>query len=53
MKKLQKYNTNLASEYYVLSMLYRLGVDAYLTLEHKIGSATVKKVLCPIYGLYK
>ncbi len=35
MKKLQKYNTNLASEYYVLSMLYRLGVDAYLTLGNK------------------
>ncbi|MCJ7446395.1 MAG: hypothetical protein MUO72_01750 [Bacteroidales bacterium] len=29
------YNTNLASEYYVLSMLYRLGYDAYLTLGNK------------------
>ncbi len=30
-----KYNTNLASEYYVLSMLYRKGVNAYLTLGNK------------------
>ena len=29
------YNTNLAAEYYVLSMLYRKGVDAYLTLGNK------------------
>jgi hypothetical protein len=29
------YNTNLASEFYVLSMLYRLGVDASLTLGNK------------------
>ncbi|GAK55507.1 hypothetical protein U27_02341 [Candidatus Vecturithrix granuli] len=28
-------NTNLASEYYVLSMLYRIGADAYLTLGNK------------------
>ena len=28
-------NTNLASEYYVLSCLYRIGVDAYLTLGNK------------------
>lgn len=28
-------NTNLASEYYVLSMLYRLGLDAYLTIGNK------------------
>jgi hypothetical protein len=27
------YNTNLASEYYVLATLYRLGFDAYITLE--------------------
>lgn len=26
------YNTNLASEFFVLSMLYRLGFDANLTL---------------------
>ena len=31
------YNTNLASEYYVLSLLYRLGFDAYLTLGNKKG----------------
>lgn len=30
-----KYNTNLASEYYVLSTLYRLGFDAYITLGNK------------------
>jgi hypothetical protein len=30
-----KYNTNLASEFYVLSMLYRLGADASLTLGNK------------------
>lgn len=29
------YNTNLASEYLVLSMLYRLGLDAYITLGNK------------------
>ena len=30
-----KYNTNLASEFFVLSMLYRLGADASLTLGNK------------------
>jgi hypothetical protein len=30
-----RYNTNLASEFYVLSMLYRLGLDAALTLGNK------------------
>ena len=30
-----KYNTNLASEFYVLSMLHRLGADAALTLGNK------------------
>jgi hypothetical protein len=29
------YNTNLASEFYVLSTLHRLGVDAVLTLGNK------------------
>lgn len=28
-------NTNLASEFYVLSMLYRLGINAHLTLGNK------------------
>jgi hypothetical protein len=28
-------NTNLASEYYVLSMLYRMGMNAYLTIGNK------------------
>lgn len=31
----QGYNTNLASEFYVLSMLHRLGADANLTLGNK------------------
>jgi hypothetical protein len=30
-----KYNTNLAAEFYVLSMLHRLGADASLTLGNK------------------
>lgn len=29
------YNTNLAAEYHVLSMLYRKGLNAYLTLGNK------------------
>jgi hypothetical protein len=31
------YATNLASEFYVLSALYRLGLDANLTLGNKKG----------------
>jgi hypothetical protein len=31
------YNTNLAAEFYVLSMLHRLGADATLTLGNKKG----------------
>ena len=31
----QRYNTNLASEFYVLSALHRLGLDAVLTLGNK------------------
>lgn len=31
----KSYNTNLASEFFVLSMLYRYGADAYLTLGNK------------------
>ena len=30
-----KYNTNLAAEFYVLSMLHRLGAEAALTLGNK------------------
>jgi hypothetical protein len=30
-----KYNTNLAAEFFVLSMLHRLGLDANLTLGNK------------------
>ncbi|HEY5326520.1 MAG TPA: hypothetical protein VIJ27_05935, partial [Mucilaginibacter sp.] len=33
----EKYNTNLASEFFVMSMLYRKGLDAYLTLGNKKG----------------
>ena len=33
--KQKAYNTNLAAEYYVLSMLYRKGFDAHLTLGNK------------------
>lgn len=32
---MSRYNTNLASEFYVLSTLHRLGVDASLTLGNK------------------
>ena len=32
---MSRYNTNLASEFYVLSMLYRLGAEASLTLGNK------------------
>lgn len=30
-----KYNTNLAAEFYILSALYRKGLNAYLTLGNK------------------
>jgi hypothetical protein len=32
---MMKYNTNLVAEFYVLSMLHRLGVDAVLTVGNK------------------
>ena len=35
------YNTNRASEYYVLSVLYRLDLNAYLTLGNKKAIDTV------------
>lgn len=40
-----KYNTNLASEFYVLTSLARLGVDASLTLgnKKKVDIAIMKK----------
>lgn len=34
---MSSYNTNLAAEFYVLSMLHRLGADATLTLGNKKG----------------
>ena len=33
--KPERYNTNLAAEFWVLSALYRLGTDAHLTLGNK------------------
>ena len=42
--KANGYNTNLAAEYYVLSMLYRYGADASLTLGNKKSVDVV--VLC-------
>jgi len=33
--KTVRYNTNLAAEFWVLSALYRIGVDAHLTLGNK------------------
>ena len=40
------YNTNLASEFYVMSVLYRLGLDANLTLGNK-KSVDIVVVLAP------
>ena len=40
------YNTNLASEFFVLSILYRLGLDANLTLGNK-KSVDISVVLGP------
>jgi hypothetical protein len=44
------YNTNLASEFYVLSMLYRLGFDANLTLGNK-KSVDLAVVLGPGHAI--
>src|SRR5713101_8441661 len=35
MEKMSSYNTNLAAEFYVLSVLHRLGMSATLTLGNK------------------
>lgn len=45
-----KYNTNLAAEFYVLSVLHRLGADATLTLGNKksVDIAVVKNEGNPI-----
>ena len=42
----KSYNTNLASEFYVLSALHRLGLDAMLTLGNKksVDLAVVRNV---------
>jgi len=44
------YNTNLVSEFYVLSMLYRLGFDANLTLGNK-KSVDIAVVLGPGHAI--
>ena len=43
----EKLNTNMASEYHVLSCLYRIGANAYLTLGNKnsVDIIVVKKNL--------
>lgn len=43
-KSQRGYGTNLASEFYVLSAFYRLGLDAKLTLGNKKGFAIVVRV---------
>ena len=35
MRKLNSYNTGIASEYYILAQLYRLGYEAYVSLGNK------------------
>ena len=51
------YNTNLASEYYVLATLYRLGFDAYITLGNKksidiiLNINDVKQITIDVKGL--
>ena len=35
MRKLNSYNTGIASEYYILAQLYRLGHEAYVSLGNK------------------
>ena len=48
----QKYNTNLASEFYVMSMLYRKGLDAYLTLGNKKGvDILVKRIDGSVFNI--
>lgn len=54
---MKKYNTNLASEYYVLAVLYRLGIDAYITLGNKksvdiiLNLNDIKQVTIDVKGL--
>lgn len=35
MRKVNSYNTGIASEYYILAQLYRLGYEAYVSLGNK------------------
>lgn len=54
---MSSYNTNLAAEYYVLSVLYRLGLNAYLTVGNKkavdiiIGEKSGELVTIDVKGL--
>ena len=56
---MSKYNTNLASEFWVLATLYRLGVEAQLTLGNKKGVDIViprgakKMITVEVKGLNK
>jgi len=56
---MSKYNTNLASEFYVLSMLHRLGADAALTLGNKkavdiiVADENRKVITIDVKGLEK
>lgn len=51
------YNTNLASEYFVLATLYRQGFDAYITLGNKkgidiiINHNDIKQITIDVKGL--
>jgi len=42
--EMSKYNTNLAAEFYVLSMLHRLGAEATLTLANRKAVDASSKV---------
>ena len=54
---MKKYNTNLASEYYVLAVLYRMGFDAYITLGNKksvdiiLNLNDIKQITIDVKGL--
>lgn len=41
-----KQNTNLASEYFILSCLYRVGANSYLTLGNKKSVDISSLILC-------
>lgn len=41
-----KQNTNLASEYFILSCVYRVGANAYLTLKNKKSVDISSIIIC-------